>query len=354
MRMKKSILSFGLLCSLNLYSVDTSWAYLAREVIEGLKELNQDNEKYQKVMTRTAVGLAMVPIMHRAYKKIKEMVKTMVGVIEIKGGIFTAEHYVRQLDEFSKRSDIAGILLKIDSPGGSPGAAEALHNELKLFREKKPVVVLVENICASAAYYIASAANYIIANPSSMVGSIGVYMPLTYYEGLPQEYSIGFNGSIATIKDQTVQAGEFKRVGNPFKKLNDKEHDYIQKHIDEAYDIFTMAVADNRSLSLEERSTWAEGRIFNGKHALSMNLIDEVGSISNARMVLQQLITTKGGTARSDIHFVKPYSLLDSLMSWVGIEHSSADISHIVAKMTYQIQERIKQYKSLQNIQIMS
>lgn len=340
--------------SLIANEVDSTWALLAREAVLAIKEFKPEDKKFQKILTTTAVGLAMVPIMHRAVTKVKNMVKTQVGVIEVKGGIFSAEQYIKQLHEFRANPNIAGLLLKIDSPGGAPGAAEAFHNELKLFREKKPVVALVENICASAAYYIASACDYIISNPSSIVGSIGVYMPLTYFEGLPQEYTLGFNGSIATINDQTVQAGEYKRVGNPFKPLTDKERAYIQNHIDEAYDIFTTTVADNRGFALEERSTWAEGRIFNGKKALSMGLIDEIGSISNARIILHHLITKKGGMVRSDIRFVKPYSLVDTLMSWVGLKQSTHEIANVLASINYQIQQRMKQYKSLHTMQTMS
>ncbi len=354
--MKKQLI---LLFSVSFFSVlaneaDSSWALLAREAVLALKELKPDDKQLQKIFTTTAVGLAMVPIVHRAVNKVKNMVKTQVGVIEIKGGIFTAEQYVRQLHEFRKNPNIAGLLLKIDSPGGSPGAAESFHNELKLFREKKPVVALVENICASAAYYIASACDYIISNPSSIVGSIGVYMPLTYFEGLPKEYSLGFNGSIATINDQTVQAGEYKRVGSPFAQLTDKERAYIQGHIDEAYDIFTTTVADNRGFSLEERAIWAEGRIFNGKKALSMGLIDELGSISNARVILHHLITKKGGMVRSDIRFVKPYSFLNTLMSWIGLKQSSHEIANVLASINYQVQQRMKQYNNLHNMQTMS
>ncbi|MEX0672134.1 MAG: signal peptide peptidase SppA [Candidatus Babeliales bacterium] len=351
----KQYLFLGLLFfSVVIRSDDFSWPLLMRDAALALKELRPEDKQYQKIITATAVGCALVPIAYRVMTHLRNMAKTQVGVIEIQGGIFSAEEYIKQLEEFKNNPSIQGLLLKIDSPGGSPGAAEAFHNELIIFKEQKPVVAIVENICASAAYYIASAADYIIANPSSIIGSIGVYMPLTLFDGNPQEFTLGLSGSIATVADQTVQAGEYKRVGNPFKPLTAKEQAYIQKHIDEAYDTFCSTVAHNRGLVLEERASWAEGQIFNGNRAVQMGLIDEVGSISNARVMLHNLITKKGIPVRSDIRFIRQQTLWAKLIDMIGLQQSTYQVANTVAAVQYQIHHRMKQHTTMQNMQTLS
>ena len=121
--------------------------------------------------------------------------KAQVGYMSLSGFIKDATFYTKKLEEFEKSPDIKALLLKIDCPGGLPGSSQSIFNELKKFKKKKPVVALVENMCASAAYYIASAADKIVSNPSSLIGGIGVVMHLPNVKELLDSWKVKFERS---------------------------------------------------------------------------------------------------------------------------------------------------------------
>ena len=157
--------------------------------------------------------------------------KAKVGLLKFSGLIGNNEFYIKHIHKFLKASNIKALLVKIDSPGGLPGSSQALFNELKKFREKKPIVVMIDDICASGAYYIAAAGSHIIANPSSMIGSIGVMfgihgMPMPNLEKLMEDWKIKF---------EFIQSGKYKSAGNFFKKNSEEELGILQGVSDDTY-----------------------------------------------------------------------------------------------------------------------
>jgi len=206
--------------------------------------------------------------------------KVHVGYIKIHGFIKDSSFYSKRIEEFEKDDDIKALLVKVDSPGGVPGAAQALYNELNKFKKKKPIVVLVENVCASAAYYIASAANTIVSNPSSLVGSIGVLMQMANVKELLNSWK---------IYPSYIQSGKFKTAGSPVKEMTPEEKQYLQNLSDSAYKQFTQDIANSRKLSLTKKSQWADGKIFTGTQALKLKLIDKIGSYRDAKDTIKEL-----------------------------------------------------------------
>jgi protease-4 len=218
--------------------------------------------------------------------------KVHVGYLKIKGVIADSAFYNKKIDEFSKDPEIKGLILKIDSPGGLPGSAQAIFNELKRFKKNKPIVVITENMCASAAYYIAASGNKIICAPSSLVGSIGTVMQLPNVKDLLENWR---------VKVDYVQSGSYKTAGSPVKKMSPAEHEYLQALADDSYQQFVNDVATSRGLSLKKSKLWADGKIFTGTQALKLNLVDSTGSIQDAIDAMKALLKTK-----EDLKLVQP------------------------------------------------
>ena len=221
--------------------------------------------------------LQFAPIVFSNLKNnIEEMLspKSHVGQLTINGFISDSSFYIHNIHKFLKDPEIKALLLKIDSSGGFPGSAQAIFNELNKFKEKKPVVALVENTCASAAYNIAAASNYIISSPSALIGSIGVWLQMPpNVKGLTDDWKIKF---------RHIQSGKYKTTGSPFKDDAPEEISHLQKVSDDSYNQFVKEIAQSRNLSLKNQGEWADGKVFTGNQALKLNLIDQIGSLQNA------------------------------------------------------------------------
>ncbi len=219
--------------------------------------------------------------------------RTKVGVISIQGEISNSEFYTHQLDKYFKDPAIKAILIKMDSPGGAAGSGEAVFNELMALKEatdlpKKPVVTLVENVCASGGYYIACGSDYIIAPATSLVGSIGATFSNIAFVHLGEflaQYKIGY---------KPIYAGAYKNCIDPFTDANPEGQAMLQGVLNDSYDTFAQAVANRRKLSLNAKDTWANGRIFTGKQAKELGLIDEIGSAYTAVRVIKDKALIEG------------------------------------------------------------
>lgn len=232
--------------------------------------------KYIKNIFLLLIVLQFAPIVFSGLKELaREAVSpsTHVGLITIKGILADASFYEKKIEQFTKDPEIKGLILKINSPGGYPGTAQEIFNEVKKFKAKKPVIVVVENLCASAAYYIAACGDYIICNPSSMVGSIGVLLELPNVKELLNSWKIKFN---------YVQSGIYKTAGSPLKDASPEEISYLQSISDDTYHQFISDVATSRKIAEKDCAVWANGKIFTGNQALKLKLVDKLGSFSDA------------------------------------------------------------------------
>lgn len=208
--------------------------------------------------------------------------RSQVGVLPIKGVLYDSNYYTKQLNRFFKDDSIKAILLKIECPGSASGTGQAIFNELMELKKvyEKPVIVLVENVCASGGYYIASAADHIIASPMALIGSIGVAMP--YFFKL-KEFAEYYK-----IKYIPLAAGEYKNSTNPFTEITPQQKQMLQSVIDDSYEQFATDIAERRNLSFDTKHTWANGKIFSGRQALKLGLIDELGSVTQAIKAIKQ------------------------------------------------------------------
>jgi protease-4 len=198
-----------------------------------------------------------------------------IGVVDLDGVIFSPQPVVGQLKKFGEDSSIKAIIIHVNSPGGGVAASEEIYREVKRIREekKKRVVVSIESVGASGAYYIASASNKIYANNGSIVGSIGVIAEWVNYGDLLKW---------AKLKSVVFKTGEFKDTGNPARDLTPAEQAYMQSLIDNMFGQFVKAVADGRNMKFDDVKAIANGKVWTGEQALSMKLIDSTGDFEAA------------------------------------------------------------------------
>jgi protease IV len=193
-----------------------------------------------------------------------------IGVVDLDGVILSPQPVVGQLKKFADDSSIKAIILHVNSPGGGVAASEEIYREVKRIREekKKRIVVSIETVGASGAYYIASASNKIYADQGSIVGSIGVIAEWVNYGDLLKW---------AKLKSIVLKTGEFKDTGNPTRDLTPAEQAYMQSLIDNMFGQFVKAVADGRGMKFDDVKVIANGKVWTGEQALAMKLIDNVG-----------------------------------------------------------------------------
>ncbi len=189
------------------------------------------------------------------------------------GGAIRPLEYARLLMRLREDTSIRGVLLNIDSPGGSAGGSEMITRAAKRLREAKPVAAFVGTIGASGGYMLASAAEHIVAQPSALLGSIGVisYRPLVY-EAL----------SRLGVRMDVSKAGRLKDMLSPFREATDEEKAKEQQLLDQMYDIFVDGVARARQISPDDARAIATGEVYTASQALEHRLIDSVGDLDDA------------------------------------------------------------------------
>ena len=221
--------------------------------------------------------------------------RTPVGVLSIKGVLYDSSYYSKYLQKFFKNNAIKAILLKMECPGSASGTGQALFNEIQALKQEypKPIVVLVENVCASGGYWLASAADYIIAPSTALIGSIGAYFPYLFQlKSFIEDYKIRY---------ESVKAGTYKTVADPFVDLAPEERALLQSVLDDTYQQLTQSIAKARKLSINTITEWADGKIFTGNQAHKLGLIDEIGSAQNAIKVIKEKALIEG-----EIEWVHP------------------------------------------------
>ncbi len=181
----------------------------------------------------------------------------------------------QQLEQAQDDKDIKAVILEINSPGGGITASDIIYKEVLEFKEKtnKKVIVSMQDVAASGAYYISAAADKIISHPTTITGSIGVIMPLINIANLVEKYG---------IEDNSIKSGDMKSIGSPLKKMSDEERKVLYDIVDEMYTRFVNIIAVGRNMEIEEIRKLADGRIYTGKQALDNGLVDQLGYIDDA------------------------------------------------------------------------
>lgn len=196
-----------------------------------------------------------------------------IGVIEISGPIMSSTELNKNIIEFRDNKSIKAVILRIDSPGGAVGPSQEIYDEVIKLQIKKPVVVSMASVAASGGYYIAAPANRLFANPGTITGSIGVIMSFPNYEGLMEKVG---------VSSVVIKSGKFKDIGSVSRPFSDDERQLMQLLIDDVHAQFVEAVSLGREMPAEKVRKLSDGRIFSGRQALKVGLIDELGGFQAA------------------------------------------------------------------------
>lgn len=241
-----------------------------------------------------------------------------VAIVPVEGAIVSGEpvspfadnmaysgqinNYLRQAQD---NTSVKAIVLRINSPGGSVVASDEIYNEL--LKVEKPIVVSMGEMAASGGYYISCAADKILANPSTLTGSIGVIAQMPNVEELMEK--IG-------VEVTTIKSGTHKDEGSPFREMTEEEKAIWQTIISESYEQFVGIVAKGRGLSQEKVKELADGRIYTGQQAVELGLADQLGNLPEAIDLAAELGGIEGEPRLIKYH--RPPTLLESLLgSWI-------------------------------------
>jgi protease-4 len=218
------------------------------------------------------------------------------------GAAVTPEYMIEQFREAEENPDVKAILIRVNSGGGSAAASQEIFEELK--KIKKPVVVSVGDICASGAYYISCAADEIIVNRSSSVGSIGVIMQIPNLEELYNKLG---------IKYTTIKQGIYKDAGSSDRELTVEEEELFRTQTFKIYDQFIKDVAASRNLSEDKVREIATGWVYLGTEAEELGLVDRIGTYRDAELAAASLGGIKG---EPSIIGRTQYNFLDMLLNY--------------------------------------
>ena len=191
-----------------------------------------------------------------------------IARVKIEGTITENEELLERLERIRKSAAVKGVILSIDSPGGTTAGGEAIFDEVRLLAAEKPVVAQVGTLAASAGYMIASATDHIVARKSSIVGSIGVLVQFPDVTGLMDKVG---------IKLEEMKSSPLKAEPSPFNPTTEEERTMIRKMILDSYDWFVGIVDQRRPLSRSEVMALADGSVFTGRQALANKLVDLLG-----------------------------------------------------------------------------
>jgi len=197
--------------------------------------------------------------------------------IQLLGPIFTADKILKEIEEAQKNKNIKGVLLDVNSPGGAVAPSIEIAYAIKELQKHKPVIAYASGIMASGSYYASIYAQKIIANPGSIVGSIGVIMESANLEELMN--TLG-------IKTQIVKQGVFKEAGTFTREWTQEERSELEILTKDTYTLFVQDVAKARGLSVADADKYADAHIFSAKRAKNVGLIDEVNVKNKAKATL--------------------------------------------------------------------
>ena len=215
-------------------------------------------------------------------------------IIDEMSSAFETEHaivgktMVKDLDELAKDDDVKAVVLRVNSPGGSAVASEQIWHAIKQLKEKKPVVVTMGGYAASGGYMISAPANYIIAEPTTVTGSIGIFGLIpNANELVTDKLGITWDG-VSTNKNTDYETNLI------FAKENSKEIQHMQNYVDRGYETFLDIVADGRGMTRDEVHEIAQGRVWIATDALPIKLVDQLGSMDDAVKKAAELANISG------------------------------------------------------------
>jgi protease IV len=212
--------------------------------------------------------------------------------------------FVQQFERAASDPNVRAVVLRVNSPGGTVSASDAMYETVLRFRKRtgKPVIASCQEVAASGAYYVSCAADTIVAQPTSVVGSIGVIFNSFNLEGTM---------NLVGVKPEVIKSGRLKDMGSPFKPLAGEERELLQNMIDDYHRRFIAVVQDGRSFGEETAiSDLTDGRVFTGETAVAVGLVDELGMLEDAIDLARRAAGAPGAKV---VMYKRPYGYTGSI-----------------------------------------
>ncbi|HAT71284.1 MAG TPA: signal peptide peptidase SppA [Elusimicrobia bacterium] len=249
--------------------------------------------------------------------------KHAVGLVEIYGAISQgsssrawergSQQIAKKIASLAADKDVKAVVLDINTPGGSVGAVQEIYSAIKRAKAgtRKPFIARFGEVSASGGYYVASACDLVMAQPGTITGSIGVIFSVTNLEGLMKK--VGF-------RNEAIKSGRFKDIGSPMREMTADERKLLQGMIDDSYEQFVAAVAEGRKMTVEKTKTLADGRIYTGRQAVELGLVDKLGDLQDALDAAGEMggIGKNPRVIRDAAPFEQLMSLMDSKLQFFG------------------------------------
>ncbi len=244
------------------------------------------------------------------------------------GGLFATTGYrhqmfLSQIEHAAKNPTVEGIIIRVNTPGGGVVESAEIHEKIvqAQFEYDKPIFVSMGSMAASGGYYIAAPADKIVASPQTITGSIGVIMESINVAELAENYGVKVN---------TIKSGPYKDIMSATREMTDGDRAILQSLIDESYDEFVRIIAEGRNMSEAEVREIADGRIYSGRQALDLNLVDELGSLDDTILMMQELVG-KVDVIKYEPHIGFPSFLSMSMKQWFNGDHELATLERILS-----------------------
>ena len=188
-------------------------------------------------------------------------------------GEMNSNDIVKELNKLANNDDVKAVVLRVNSPGGSAFGSEQMWFAAKQLRAKKPLIVSMSDYAASGGYYMSCIADTIVAQPTTLTGSIGIFGMFPNFAGVADKIGVNFS---------TVKTNDIADLGNTMRPMTDSERAIIQNHVNHGYELFISRCAEGRNTSNDEIKLVAEGRVWTGSDALSIGLVDVLGGLDEA------------------------------------------------------------------------
>src|SRR5215212_3452244 len=227
----------------------------------------------------------------------------------------TPEGLADALRQAGQDASVVAVVLEIDSPGGGVTASDEMHQSISDFRENtgKPVVVSMGDVTASGGYYISTAADRIVANETTLTGSLGVILEMSNVAEAADKYG---------IKQVVVKSGKYKDIGNAFREMTPKERGIFQSIVDESYSQFVDVISEGRHIPKGRVREIADGRVYSGSQAKELGLVDSFGGLDEASATAGNLADTSATTV---IRYVQEPSFTDTVLARLAPEKPQAE-----------------------------
>lgn len=292
------------------------------------------------------IALATPANVVSAYPKTKSKKDDVIAILYAEGSItsgngregITDKRYVRELEKLKNNSKVKAVVFRVNSPGGSAFASEQIWKAVDDLKKVKPIVVSMGDVAASGGYYISANASKIYAQPNTITGSIGIFGMFPNIEGLTSKIGLSFDN---------VKTHELADFGDLTRPMREDEKMLVQNYVERGYQLFLKRCAEGRGLSTDSINSVGQGRVWTGKQALALGLVDEIGGIDEA---IAEAVRLAGLNDYSTDSYPKPVDFMKALFQTRKDEFASQIVKDYlgVDYKAFEVMKEIKQQDYLQ------